>query len=299
MPRTSYVGPLYLILATTIWGSMYVVSKVVLGVVPPVLLVWWRYVVALIALAVMGVLTRQSWRIDRSHVKSIVAVGLIGYVISIAAQFYGTALSTAQWGSVITATTPAFMIVFAAPLLGERVTFRKAGAVILAILGTAVMIGVGTVSSRYEWGGLALVLAALAWALMSVLVKKAPTSLPLWTLTFYAMSLALFVLTPMSLATMPSVPWAQLTRPLIAGGIVYLGVVATAGAFYFWNRGLQLTEAGSGGIYFVFQPLSGTLLSYLLLKEPIGPGFLAGALLIGAAVWLISRGRVAPIDVPG
>lgn len=299
MTRPSYRGPLYLILATTIWGSMYVVSKVVLGVVPPLLLVWWRYVVALVALGVMGVMTHQTWRIDRRQVASIAAVGLIGYVVSIAAQFYGTALSTAQWGSVITATTPAFMIVFAAPMLGERVTLRKAFAVLLAISGTVVMIGMGTVSSQYQWGGLALVLAALSWALMSVLVKKAPPNLPLWTLTFYAMVLALLVLTPMSLASMPSVSWARLTSPLIGGGIVYLGVVATAGAFYLWNRGLQLTEAGAGGIYFVFQPVSGTILSYLLLKEPIGPGFLGGAILIGLAVWLISRSTVAPADVPG
>lgn len=38
-------------------------------------------------------------------------IGLIGNTISIVAQEIGTMLSTAQMGAIITATTPAFMVV--------------------------------------------------------------------------------------------------------------------------------------------------------------------------------------------
>ena len=38
-----YIGALYLALAASIWGGMYVVVKVTVAVVPPLELVWMRY----------------------------------------------------------------------------------------------------------------------------------------------------------------------------------------------------------------------------------------------------------------
>ena len=48
--KNTLLGSLYLSLAPSIWGGMYVVVKVVVDIVPPLELVWLRYVIALIAL---------------------------------------------------------------------------------------------------------------------------------------------------------------------------------------------------------------------------------------------------------
>ncbi len=77
---------------------------------------------------------------------------------------------------------------------------------------------------------------------------------------------------------------SQLARPEIWGGLLYLGVISTACAFMLWNRGLQLLNAASGGLFFFFQPLSGTLLGWLLLGETIG-----GTFWIGAAAYCFRR----------
>ena len=56
----TYLGPICLTLAASIWGGLYVVSKVVLTVIPPLGLVWVRYVLALFALVIAGFATGQS-----------------------------------------------------------------------------------------------------------------------------------------------------------------------------------------------------------------------------------------------
>ena len=56
-----------------------------------------------------------------------------------------------------------------------------------------------------------------------------------------------------------------------------------------WNRGLQLLNAASGGLFFFFQPLSGTLLGWLLLGETIGGTFWIGAALIVSGVVLVMK----------
>lgn len=57
------IGAIFLSLAASIWGAMYVVVKVVVEVVPPLELVWMRYLIAVIALGIIGIVMKQSWKI--------------------------------------------------------------------------------------------------------------------------------------------------------------------------------------------------------------------------------------------
>lgn len=284
-----HLGALCLALAASIWGGMYVVSKVVLNVIPPLTLVWLRYVVALAALAAaMGVL-RQPWRMRGRDFGWVAAVGVIGYALSIWTQFLGTKLSTAQMGAMITSATPAFMVVFARLLLGERVTVRKVTSVVLATAGVLCIVGIGSWDAAYRLGGAVLVVAALTWALQSVLVKRVSPDVSQLTVTFYAILVAAVVITPFITADLARIPTAVWTRPGLIAGVLYLGVVSTAGAFFLWNKGLQLVDASSGGLYFFFQPLAGTLLGWSMLGERVGIAFWAGAVLILAGVLLVIR----------
>lgn len=284
-----YLGAFFMALAASIWGAMYVVSKIVLEVIPPLALVWLRYVVALVALVTMAFLTRQSWRIRWRHIPLVLAIGVIGYAVSIWAQFLGTKLSSAQMGAIITSATPAFMVVFARILLGEKITVRKAVSVGLATVGVLLIVGIGHVSRSNELGGIVLGLAALTWALMSVLVKRVPSDYSQLVITMYGVLVAVVVMTPVSLLQLHGVAMTEFVRPTIWGGVLYLGVVSTAGAFFLWNKGLQMIDATSGGLYFFFQPLVGTLLGWLVLGEQVGIPFWVGAALILGGVLLVVR----------
>ena len=71
------LGALFLSIAASIWGGMYVVVKVVIDVVPPLELIWLRYAIALLALFVIGLITKQSWRIAKKDWLLIFLIGLI------------------------------------------------------------------------------------------------------------------------------------------------------------------------------------------------------------------------------
>ncbi|MDF2634820.1 MAG: protein of unknown function transrane [Pelosinus sp.] len=285
-----YLGPIYLILAASIWGGMYVVSKMVLTIISPLELVWFRYIVALLTLAVVGLMTRQSWSIRRKDIPLVFSIGLIGYFISIWAQFAGTQLSSAQMGAIITSATPAFMVIFAKMLLKEKITLRKGLSVCLATVGVLCIIGISDVGNSSKFGGIILVIAALTWAYMSVLVKKVPSGYSQLVITTYAILAATVAMTPLVITNINLVQIQHvMLEPLVWGGILYLGVVSTAGAFFFWNKGLQMVDATRAGIYFFFQPLVGTLLGYFFLGEQVAIGFWIGTLLIIGGVLLVVK----------
>ncbi|MBP1764786.1 MAG: protein of unknown function transrane [Firmicutes bacterium] len=284
----NYLGPIYLTLAASIWGGMYVVSKIVLTIIPPLELVWLRYIVAFITLGIVGLLTHQSWKIEKRDIPLVLSIGFIGYFLSIWAQFAGTQLSSAQMGSVITSATPAFMVIFARIILKETITFRKGLSVCLATIGVLCIVGIGDLNSSSQLGGIILGIAALTWALMSVLVKKVPAHYSQLVITTYAAIVAMVTMTPLAVSQSVLLnDLSLLSDPIIWGGVLYLGVVSTAGAFFFWNKGLQLVDAAQAGLYFFFQPLVGTLLGWLFLGEQVGLSFWLGAALIMAGVFLV------------
>ena len=287
--KNTLLGSLYLSLAASIWGGMYVVVKVVVDVVPPLELVWFRYVIAIFALLIIGVVTKQSWRIGKRDWLLLFMIGLIGNAISIVTQEVGTMLSTAQMGAIITSTTPAFMVLFARIILKEKITFKKAISIILATIGVCMIVGNANIDSSHQLGGVSLLVAALTWSLMSVLIKRVPGHYSQIVVTSYAILVAITLLTPFTISRLSDLDFQAMMHPSIWGGLLYLGVISTACGFLLWNYGLQMLNASSGGLFFFFQPIVGTFLGWLLLGEQIGFSFWIGTLLIFMGVLLVIR----------
>ncbi len=278
--NNTLIGSFYLMAASSIWGGMYVVVKHTVSVIPPLELVWMRYAIALIALVIIGLASKQNWRVSRQHFLLIGAISIIGYVISIITQETGTMLSTAQMGAIITSTTPAFMVLFAWVMLKERLTFKKSLSVCLATLGVMTIVGIDDIGLSSTLGGLSLLIAALTWALMSVLIKCLPTNYSPIVVTAYAVFIAVVVLTPFVILRYPQVTLQELAQPDIWGGLLYLGIISTSLAFLLWNRGLQMLNASSGGIFFFFQPVVGAFLGWAILGETLSMTFWIGSAFI-------------------
>jgi len=73
----------------------------------------------------------------------------------------------------------------------------------------------------------------------------------------------------------------------IIGGLLYLGAISTSLAILLWNRGLQLLNVSSGGVFFFFQPLVGALLGWLLFRETLSVMFWGEAALILIGVFIV------------
>jgi len=139
MQKHSLTGLLAGLAAAAIWGGMYVVSKVVLEVIPPFTLLVIRLVLGFLALALV-IQARGGFSVRRRQFWSFFAVGMVGYGVSLGFQFVGTKLSTAANGSLVTSATPALVLPFAYFLLKEPITRRRLVAILVASLGVLAVI---------------------------------------------------------------------------------------------------------------------------------------------------------------
>lgn len=281
--KQTILGAICLSLAASIWGGMYVVSKYVLDFVPPLTLVWLRFIIAFFVLYIILKITERKNKkkllIHKRDWLLFAWIGFIGYFISITCQFVGTKLSDAHTGSLVTSATPAFMVVFAALILKEKLTARRILSTILATIGVTIVIGWDIEMGSYFIGTIILVGAAITWALLSIYVKIASSRFSSLVITTYAIFFSLFFITPCMIWELQSSPIENL-NPTIILGILYLGIISTAGAFFLWNKGLELMDASIGSLFFFFQPIVGSLLGWLLLNETLNSNFFIGGALI-------------------
>jgi drug/metabolite transporter (DMT)-like permease len=73
--------------------------------------------------------------------------------------------------------------------------------------------------------------------------------------------------------------------------VLYLGVLSTAAAWFLWYRGLEALDAGVVAVFFFAQPVVGAALGAIFLSESLGPGFVAGGVVMGVGVWVVSTAR--------
>ena len=290
-------GWLYGTLAAGIWGGMYVVSDVALTVIPPFSLLTLRL---LLGMAVLAPLLargagdgKPAWPNGRAFQMNL-AVGAVGFGLSLGAQLVGTELSTAINGATLTSASPAFILLFAGPLLRERWTMRRGLALALASVGVLVILDIRQLrfGAATALGDLALALAALSWGLYSVLVRRLTMRHGLRTLP-----LTLGVFLGGLIVSAPLAIWESLTRSYGAWdaqflvGLLYLGIVSTAWAQWLWNRAFALLPAARASLCFFAQPLTGAALAALLLGQALTPAHALGGALIGAGVLLALRER--------
>jgi len=275
--------------AAAIWGGMYVVSKVVLEIIPPFALVSLRLILGIITLAIV-LLLRGFPSIPWNERLQIIGVGFVGYGISLSLQFLGTKLSTAANGSLVTSATPTFVLLFAWLLLKERITPRRLLALVLATLGVVAVIDPRSAQLNPDLflGNLLLLGAAITWALYSVLVHKVTQNIDVLAFTMIAFFGGLPVTVPASVWEAGTTEIGEITLGVI-GGILFLGVISTALAMVLWNTAFAFVDASLASLTFFAQPVVGTFLGWLFLGEQITPLFLLGGLLIGLGLVVASR----------
>ena len=282
------VGLLCGLTAASIWGGMYVVSKVVLEVIPPFALLAMRLLLGSLALGAVVAFRRKTEFTRRQFLDSFL-VGIVGYGISLGFQFVGTKLSTASNGALVTSATPAFILLFAPYLLKERTTMRGITALIISSLGVVAVIDPRTAdfSSSLFIGNINLLAAALTWALYSVLVRKVTQSADLLASSAVMLAGGIPSSTLFGFLEINKQGIGEITSGIILG-ILFIGIVSTAMAMYRWNYAFTQLPASVASLTFFAQPVVGTLLGWFFLGEKITPLFLLGGILIGTGLVISS-----------
>jgi len=190
---------------------------------------------------------------------------------------------------VITYTLPVWASLFAWPMLGERPTLRKLVALVLALAGVGLLVGIDTSAATPEkLPAAAMSLgAAIFFGLGTVLAKKHPLRLP--PVSSVAWQALLGMVMVVALAAFEHPIWSNVT----GGGwvsIAYISTIPLSLAYLAWFRALRLVPASTAATTVLVSPLVGVIGSGVLLGETFGPRQIVALAMTLTGVALAARG---------
>lgn len=284
LPRTAVLGIALAALATVVWSGSFVTSRALHDSVPPVQQAFWRWLVALVAVAPFG--ARQAWRqreTIRGHLGFVLLASLLGVTAyNTLVNQAGLTTPAANMGMIM-AASPVLMAVFERAT-GVRLGGRRVMGLLVACAGVVLLIGSGAGRAGFAAGDLWMVAAACCFGSYSGLLRRRPAEL----------GGAAFLFTTFLVGTVLLLP-AQGVSVAVQGGfeptpgtilpILYVGIASSALAFFAWNRAIALVGPSRAGVVYYLQPVCVSLLSWALLGETTGwAQSLCMALILGGVV---------------
>ena len=277
-----------------IWGLNFVVMKLGLQGLSPMLLGALRFALASLPLLFFV-------RPPRLPARWLLAYGLAQGLGQFGLLFMALRLGmTAGMASVVMQTQAFFTLLLAAPLLGERAAPRQWAGLMVALAGLlAIASAHGAGPGQMTLVGFVLTLgAALMWAVSNLVGRLAARAGDYEPLNFIVWSSLVPILPFAALACWldgPAVLAAQL-RGLDARGlaaVIYLALLATLLAYSCWTRLLQRHPAGRVVPWSLLVPVVGLWAAAMAFDERPAPLQWAGtaAVLLGL---VISQGLLSP-----
>ncbi|MEV5544617.1 DMT family transporter [Streptomyces sp. NPDC052309] len=253
-------------LATLVWSGSFVTSRALGDSVPPVQHAFWRWVVALVAVAPFG--ARQAWRqraLFRRHLGFVLLASLLGVATyNTLVNQAGVTTPAANMGMIM-AASPVLMAVFERAG-GVRLGARRVTGLLTACAGVLLLVGGG---ASFTTGDLWMIAAACCFGSYSALLRRRPAALD-GTAFLFATFLAGTVMLLPAQGVSLAVQGGFALTPGTVLPLLYVGVASSALAFFAWNKAIALIGPTRAGIVYYLQPVCVALLSWALLAEPTG-----------------------------
>ena len=274
--------------AAALWGLAGIWNRYLMagGLTPLSVVMIRNFGGMLLLVLIFSVKDRGVFRVQRAHLKYFFGTGVVSVLLFTVCYFTCQQICSLAVASILLYTAPAIVVVLSAILWKEPVTKKKLLALVLTLVGCALVCGVLNGCLTVTIPGILLGLGAgFFYALYSIFGRYAlragysSMTVTVWTFLF-AGPFSMVLLRPAELAASMAAPrmW------LLALGMV---VFSTAAPYLLYTAGLSRVESGKASIVASLEPVVAALAGVLVFGEPMGAATLAGIVCVLAGVYIL------------
>ena len=288
-------------LACVLWSSTFLCIKVGLAEVPPFTFAASRLAIAAVLLGTIATFARQWRNVPPHEVPPILGSGILLLGINYALVYWGAQFVSSGVVAILQASQPTLALLVGTVLGAERMTGQRLAAVLAGLGGTGLIFGseLGIAGARGTLGVAAVGGGALCVALSYLWVKKHVRVATGTAVAAIQCAAGLLMLTGLAATTEPA---PEIGRWSAAAwtALLYLSIAASGAAFGLNYWLLRRMTASAMLMMGVAEAPIAIVLGWVVLNEPLRPGMLAGAALIGVGVALTIAGEPSaqPVSLP-
>ncbi|WP_201193615.1 DMT family transporter [Pseudomonas fluorescens] len=288
----------YPLLAIFIWAGNTVITKMSAGAIFPAEIGFYRWLLAgMLFTPFMLKSVIAHWSAIAPNLGKVFILGVLGMAIYQSLAYFAASMTTATNMGIILSLMPLMSLAMAIACLGQRLTAGALAGAVLSLIGVLVVVSSGSLAVLMEHGvnlgdGLMLI-ATLAYALYSTLLKKWQLRLPPLVLLYLQVLVAVVVLFPLFAASPKIGPTPQ-NIPLV----LYACLLASMVAPLAWMQAVVRLGPSRTVMFFNLLPLITALIAAVVLREQLAIYHLVGgALTLGGVIvserWTTVLGRKA------
>ena len=295
--NNNYQAHAAIIMANIIFGLGVPVTKYLLDAwVTPMTYMAFRCVGAtLIFWAIACFLPKE--RVERRDLWVIMAGGLLGFVISQTLTAWSLQFTTPVYFSLIATLTPIATMLMAALFLGEHVTIVKTIGVLLAIIGTALMVVVGWQSGtgRNDLLGIILaLLSVLTWVVYLLITRRVSQKYSAVTQMKWIFLVSSIAVLPFALGDISHT--LLITQPSLNSGwlwgllsMLFIVVFATVLGYFLIPYAMQYLRATTVSVYTNLQPIVASLVAIAISQDVFTWDKPVAAVLVLLGAYLVTK----------
>jgi drug/metabolite transporter (DMT)-like permease len=242
----------------------------------------------------IAAISRVRWTLSRRDILLFALLGIANQAIYLGVGYVALRDISAGLSVLIFSANPIVTAVFAALMLGERMTWSKAVGLVLGIAGVAFIVQSRlAIGSDHLRGILLTVVSLLSFVGGTILFKRYAPKDGLWIGNGVQSLAAGIALLPFSLST-ESIGDIVPTWRLLAC-FAFLVLLVSVFAYLLWFKILALSGATAASSYYFLLPPLGMLFGWLLLGEHVALSDLIGIIPVVLGIYLVTRPAPARI----
>lgn len=299
LSRAYSSAPFLLFLATLGWGSNTIASRLAVGEISPMLLIFFRW--GFVVVILLSLYWRQmidEWPIIRPRLKWLLIMGGCGLSLFNAFFYIAAHSTTAVNLGIIQSTMPGMILLGSFMFFGDRINRLQFSGLLLTLLGVGVIVTQGSLEQlmqlTFNHGDLLMIFACSFYAMYTVGLKSRPKISGMVMLAYF--SVAAFLMT-IPLMIFESFIYGTVMPGVKGFAIVfYIAIIPSFLSQIFFMRGVDLIGPGSAGLYANLVPIFSAIMAVLLLSEEFALFHLAAMLLVFGGIGLFeyqSRRKVS------
>lgn len=270
----------------SIWGTTFISTKVLLlnGLTPEGIFLLRFALAYMLIIAVCRRPLRAATLADEGW---MALAGLTGGSLYFITENTAIGLTMTSNVSLIICTAPLLTSLLARGIFGTRWGRWMPLGAIVALGGVAAVVFNGSVTLQLNpLGDFLTLAAALMWAFYSIILMKLSGRYNTLFITRKVFFYGLVSMGVYALFASPCITLEVLSRPVVIGNLLFLGIVASMACFLSWNAAVARLGATVANNYVYLTPPVTMLTSWLVLDEPITAVGLIGAAAVLLGVYL-------------
>src|SRR6266700_5978532 len=289
VPRARFnLLPLTIALFCLLWSFAFVAGKIGVTDCPPLILLAARFSLAGVLILGISAVRRDAWQLTWRDALVFAGLGLANNALYLGLGYTGLKTVSAGLGGLIVSANPVFTAGLAALFLGEPLTWRKVGGLLLGIIGVSFIVWHRMSVGSDSLHGILFTLASLASIVAGTILFKllAPKG-SLWIGNGIQNLAGGLVLLPFAFTLADVNDIVPSTRLL--GAFAFLVLGGSILAYRLWFHLLKVCGATAASAYHFLMPPLGMLFAFLVLGEHVELRDLLGIIPVALGIYLVTR----------